>query len=83
MLPKIKKGVIDSLQRSSKDKSFIRDCWAEMMITDKELFDCITDTCEKIPTRQMKEGFLRGCWLVASLYKIQDEVDEMDENWGI
>ena len=54
-----------------------------MMITDKELFDCITETCQKMPTRQMKEGFLRGCWLVASLYKIQDEVDEMDENWGI
>ena len=83
MLPKISDGVVSSLNKSGKDKEFIRDQSREMAEDDNILFSCITNTCMKVPTREMKEGFLRGAWLVYSLYKSQSEADEMNEEWGI
>ena len=83
MLPKIKDGVINSIKRSSREKDYIRDGWAEMMTSDKMLFSCLTKTCQQMPTREMKEGFLRGAWLVWALYKSQDEADEMNKDWGL
>ena len=31
----------------------------------------------------MKEGFLRGSWLVWALYNSQDEADQMNKEWGL
>ena len=83
MLLKITQGVISSIKRSSREKGYSRDGWAEMMMNEEMLFSCLSNTCEQMPTTQMKEGFLRGAWLVWALYKSQDEADEMNEEWGL
>jgi len=83
MIPKIKDGTISSVNESAKDKKFIKDGWTQMLEEDPNLFSCITETCKKIPERKMKEGFLRGCWLVWALYNSQDEADQMNKEWGL
>ena len=83
MMPKIKDGIISSLNKSAEDKSFVREGWEQMMKKDPNLFSCLTSTCMKIKDRGMKEGFLRGSWLVWALYNSQDEADRMNEEWGL
>jgi len=83
MIPKIKQGVISSVNESSKDKGFIKDGWKQMMEQDPYLFSCLTETCDRMKDRKMKEGFLRGSWLVWALYNSQDEADQMNKEWGL
>ncbi len=63
----------------------ISDSWLEMAASNQELFENITDiaTVASANKRERGEMFLRGAMYVWECLRVQDEVDDMNQEWGI
>ena len=83
MLPKVTKALIRSVLDSTKDKDFIEASWTDMLLENADLFTIISRSAKRFPVKTSQEAFLRGAFLMWALLHKQDEVDDMDENWGI
>ena len=83
MLPKVTKPLIDSVLDSAKDKDFIEASWTDMLLENTELFTIISSSAKVFPLKTSQEAFLRGAFLMWALLHKQDEVDDMNESWGI
>jgi hypothetical protein len=83
MLPIVTKELVSSLLESAKDRTFVESTWVEMSIENLELFSAISDSTDVFTSRLSKEAFLRGAFLTWLLLYKQDEVNDMDENWGV
>ena len=83
MLPIVNKEIINSIKDNAKDIEFIKSSWIEMAMENIDLFDAVSDSSKQFPTRSSQEAFLRGAFLAWVLLYKQDEVDDMNKNWGV
>lgn len=85
MLPTVSKEVIEGVLKGVADAEKVRISW-EAMIKDNELlFTYITEVAVKASLSERVKGemFLRGAMSVWETLRVQDEVDEMNKEWGI
>ena len=54
-----------------------------MVLENQELFVNITAAVKTIKGKPQKEAFLRGAYCVWELLRTQDEINEMNREWGI
>jgi hypothetical protein len=61
----------------------VKDSWEVMLIENQELFVSITAAIKSIEGKPQRESFLRGAYCVWELLRTQEEIDEMNREWGI
>lgn len=83
MLPIVSKPLIHSVLDSVKDKDFVESSWTDMLLENAELFTVVSKSAKQFPIKTSQEAFLRGAFLMWALLHKQDEVDDMDKNWGL
>ena len=85
MLPEVSVEVITEILDSARDQDKIRTSWEEMIKENAALFTCVTEIAvrESLIERIRGEMVLRGAMLVWESLRIQDEIDEMNQQWGI
>ena len=85
MLPVISVEVITEVLKGAGDQEKIRNSWEKMIIDNPALFTCITEIAIRESLKDHIRGdlFLRGAMCVWEALRVQDEIDEMNEEWGI
>ena len=85
MLPEVSVEVITEILDSARDQDKIRTSWEEMIKENAALFTCVTEIAvrESLIENIRGEMVLRGAMLVWESLRIQDEIDEMNQQWGI
>jgi|TARA_R100000152_G_C6665079_1_gene102932 hypothetical protein len=84
MLPEVKKEIINTFKRDFESDKLVfgRKKWVKMALENKELFLSLSDAADQIEDRQQAERFLRGAFYVYSMLDAQQEVDDLEKNWG-
>ena len=84
MLPEVSKEVIAGVVKGVSDAQKVRDSWEAMLENNAILFTYITEVAATIASVDKARGemFLRGAMGVCETLRVQDEVDEMNRNWG-
>ncbi len=83
MLPSITKQLVESVRKSMKEEDFIEEAWVDMLFENPELFSSIVGYSKLLHLKSSQEAFLRGAFLSWVLLYKQDEVNDMNENWGV
>ncbi len=85
MLPVVSAEVAAQIMKIMREPDKISDSWLEMAASNQELFENITDiaTVASANKRERGEMFLRGAMYVWECLRVQDEVDDMNQEWGI
>tara|TARA_Y100000593_G_C4184116_1_gene273495 strand:- start:55 stop:306 length:252 start_codon:yes stop_codon:yes gene_type:complete len=83
MLPLITKDLVHSVLKSMKEEDFVEDGWVDMLFKNPELFSSIVSYSKLLHLKSSQEAFLRGAFLAWVLLYKQDEVNDMNENWGV
>lgn len=85
MLPEVSVEVIREILRAARDPKRIRMSWDEMINNNPSLFTCITELAvrESLIEQIRGEMFLRGAMCVWESLRVQEEIDEMNEEWGV
>jgi|TARA_R110002110_G_scaffold375703_2_gene585497 hypothetical protein len=85
-LPEVTETTIEIVLRDfNNDKRlFGRLKWTKIALENKHFFLSISDTAEKMSEvdKIRAESFLRGAFLAYTLLDAQEEVDELEKNWG-
>ena len=82
-IPKINRELVERKSKESLDIDKIKEAWVRMSLENPYLFSAISDTVQSISTdTKVQNGFLKGAYLIWSLLNDQEEIDEMNENWG-
>tara|TARA_R110002020_G_scaffold467327_1_gene690817 strand:- start:2406 stop:2609 length:204 start_codon:yes stop_codon:yes gene_type:complete len=66
-----------------REEDFIEDGWVDMLIKNPELFSSVVGYSKLLRLKSSQEAFLRGAFLSWVLLYKQDEVNDMNENWGV
>ena len=61
----------------------VKESWEKMIVENQELFVSITAAVKSIKGKPQKESFLRGAYCVWELLRTQEEINEMNREWGI
>ena len=85
MLPEVSLEVIEEIIKAAGDSKRIRTSWEEMMTHNPALFTCITELAVRESLKEQIRGemFLRGAMCVWESLRVQKEIDEMNEEWGV
>tara|TARA_B100001564_G_C20423529_1_gene571205 strand:+ start:250 stop:507 length:258 start_codon:yes stop_codon:yes gene_type:complete len=85
MLPRVSEEVASQVMKIMRETDRISDSWLDMAENNKELFENITDIAAvaSVHKREKGEMFLRGAMFVWECLRVQDEVDDMNQEWGI
>lgn len=85
MLPSVSKEVIEGVLKGVGDSEKVRASWEEMIENNTLLFTFITEAAVKASLSERVKGemFLRGAMSVWETLRVQDEVDEMNRDWGL
>tara|TARA_R100000005_G_C4851753_1_gene117741 strand:- start:275 stop:532 length:258 start_codon:yes stop_codon:yes gene_type:complete len=85
VLPVVSAEVAAQIMKIMREPDKISDSWLEMAASNQELFENITDiaTVASANKRERGEMFLRGAMYVWECLRVQDEVDDMNQEWGI
>ena len=84
MLPVVSTEVITEVISGVGDAEKVRRSWEEMIENNPALFACITEVATKtaLDNRVGGEMVLRGAMCVWETLRIQEEIDEMNREWG-
>ena len=84
MLPRVSEEVASQVMKIMRETDRISDSWLDMAENNKELFENITDIAAvaSVHKREKGEMFLRGAMFVWECLRVQDEVDDMNQEWG-
>ena len=85
MLPVVSAEVAAQIMKIMREPDKISDSWLEMATSNEDLFENITDIAAvaSMDKRERGEMFLRGAMYVWECLRVQDEVDDMNQEWGI
>ena len=85
MLPEVSVEVISEVLKGAGDQEKIRNSWEEMIKNNPALFTCITEIAvrESLKEEIRGEMILRGAMLAWESLRVQDEIDEMNREWGV
>ena len=85
MLPKVSKEVIIEVLKGTERPQNVRESWGEMIANNPELFGCLTEIAVRASLKEEMRGemFLRGALCVWETLRVQDEIDDMDDNWSV
>ncbi len=85
MLPVVSAEVAAQIMKIMREPDKISDSWLEMAVSNQDLFENITDIAAvaSMHKRDKGEMFLRGAMYVWECLRVQDEVDDMNQEWGI
>jgi hypothetical protein len=85
VLPEVSLGVIKEILTAAYDSKRIRMSWEEMIRDNPALFTCITELAvkESLIDQIRGEMFLRGAMCVWESLRVQEEINEMNEEWGV
>ena len=85
MLPVVSAEVAAQIMKIMREPDKISDSWLEMATSNEALFENITDIAAvaSMYKRERGEMFLRGAMYVWECLRVQDEVDDMNQEWGI
>ena len=85
MLPVVSAEVAAQIMKIMREPDKISDSWLEMAVSNQDLFENITDIAAVASTHKRERGemFLRGAMYVWECLRVQDEVDDMNQEWGI
>lgn len=82
MLPRVSRRVSD-LVLDGISIGKVKESWEVMIAENQELFVSVTSVVETIEGNSQKEAFLRGAYCVWELLRTQEEINEMNKEWGI
>tara|TARA_R100000152_G_C6747789_1_gene171366 strand:+ start:22 stop:279 length:258 start_codon:yes stop_codon:yes gene_type:complete len=85
VLPVVSAEVAAQIMKIMREPDKISDSWLEMAVSNQDLFENITDIAAvaSVHKRERGEMFLRGAMYVWECLRVQDEVDDMNQEWGI
>lgn len=89
MLPKITKDAVEILiNRMSTDKEYVLKHFREIASGDPHLFATVVALSKdgeflRGGGLEVREGFLRGAFIVYSLLLLQEEIEETDDLWDM
>jgi len=85
MLPLVSREVAGQVSHMMSDTGKITDSWMGMAESNMVLFERLTDiaTVAAASDKERGEMFLRGAMYVWEALRVQDEVDDMNNQWGL
>jgi hypothetical protein len=85
VLPVVSAEVAAQIMKIMREPDKISDSWLEMAVSNQDLFENITDIAAVASAHKRERGemFLRGAMYVWECLRVQDEVDDMNQEWGI
>jgi hypothetical protein len=85
VLPEVSLEVVKEIMRAANDSKRIRMSWEDMISNNPALFTCITELAvrESLTEQIRGEMFLRGAMYIWEALRVQDEINEMNEEWGV
>ena len=85
MLPEVSKEVADEVFTALVNPENVRSSWREMIEQNRELFISLEEVAVTAAAKEYMNGemFLRGAMCVWESLRVQDEVDDMNDKWGI
>jgi len=84
MLPKVSAAALKESMQLVNDGSAIKDKWETIAFENTTLFLCLTDISKIAMKKDPKaaEMFLRGCLITYEALRVQEEIDDLEEQWG-
>ena len=85
MLPIVSEEVAARVSNVMSDTGKVTDSWLDMAESNMVLFERLTDiaTVAAGNSREKGEMFLRGAMYVWEALRVQDEVNDMNDQWGL
>ena len=85
MLPIVSDEVAGQVSRMMSDTGKVTNSWMGMAEGNMVLFEKLTDiaTVAAASDRERGEMFLRGAMYVWEALRVQDEVNDMNDQWGL
>ena len=85
MLPEVSKEVADEVFTALVNPENVRSSWREMIEQNRALFISLEEVAVTAAAKEYMNGemFLRGAMCVWEALRVQDEVDDMNDKWGI
>lgn len=85
MLPEVSKEVADEVFTALVNPENVRSSWREMIEQNRALFISLEEVAVTAAAKEYMNGemFLRGAMCVWESLRVQDEVDDMNDKWGI
>ena len=84
MLPKITKDTVQIfISKMNTDKNYIVKNFRQISEENPQLFGAVVELSRKSGNIEVREGFLRGAFVVYSLFMLQEEIEEIDDLWDM
>lgn len=85
MLPIVSEEVVSQVTKIVGKTSKVSDSWISMAESNLILFEKLTDVAVVAAGsgREKGEMFLRGAMFVWEALRVQDEVNDMNDQWGL
>ena len=82
-IPRVSRELVETKAKQQLDIAKIKEAWIDMALENPYLFSAVSNTAQVISEeRSVQNGFLKGAYLVWSLLKTQEQVNQMNEDWG-
>ena len=82
-IPRVSRELVETKAKQQLDIAKIKEAWIDMALENPYLFSAVSNTAQAISEeRSVQNGFLKGAYLVWSLLKTQEQVNQMNEDWG-
>tara|TARA_R110000751_G_scaffold304606_1_gene420194 strand:- start:852 stop:1109 length:258 start_codon:yes stop_codon:yes gene_type:complete len=85
MLPTVSEEVAAQVSTIMGETNRVADSWLDMAESNLVLFEKLTDIAvvASASSREQGEMFLRGAMFVWESLRVQDEVNDMNDQWGL
>jgi len=85
MLPIVSEEVAARVSTIMGETDKVADSWLDMAESNMVLFEKLTDIAivAAASSREKGEMFLRGAMFVWESLRVQDEVNDMNDQWGL
>ncbi len=82
-IPRVSRELVETKAKQQLDIAKIKEAWIDMALENPYLFSAVSNTAQVISEeRSVQNGFLKGAYLVWSLLKTQEQVNQMNDDWG-
>jgi hypothetical protein len=82
-IPRVSRELVETRAKEQLDIDKIKEAWIDMALENPYLFSAVSNTAQAISEeRPVQNGFLKGAYLVWSLLKSQEQVNQMNDDWG-
>ena len=82
-IPRVSRELVETKAKEQLDIDAIKEAWVDMALENPYLFSAVSNTSQAVSEeRSVQNGFLKGAYLVWSLLKTQEQVNQMNEDWG-